>query len=59
MYVLSKLKVYIYIPNISEFIIKFCMKASDLRIYITPRSHGYGDVMATYIREVKTPSRVR
>ena len=26
---------------------------------VTPRSQGYGDVMATYIREVKTTSRVR
>ena len=26
---------------------------------VTPRSQGYGDVMATYIREVETPSRVR
>jgi len=26
---------------------------------VTPRSQGYGDVMATYIREVKTRSRVR
>ena len=25
---------------------------------VTPRSPGYGDVMATYIREVKTRSRV-
>ena len=26
---------------------------------VTPRSRRYGDVMATYIREVKTTSRVR
>ena len=26
---------------------------------VTYRSQGYGDVMATYIREVKTHSRVR
>ena len=26
---------------------------------VTPRSQRYGDVMATYIREVKTRSRVR
>jgi len=26
---------------------------------VTPRSRRYGDVMAMYIREVKTPSRVR
>ena len=26
---------------------------------VTPRSRRYGDIMATYIREVKTPSRVR
>ena len=28
-------------------------------LIVTPRSRRYGDVMATYIREVKTPSRVR
>ena len=27
--------------------------------YVTPRSQGYGDVMATYIRRVKTPSCIR
>ena len=34
MYVLSKLKVYIHIPNINKSIIEFYMKASDSRIYI-------------------------
>ena len=34
MYVFSKLKVYIHIPNTNEFIIEFYMKASDSRIYM-------------------------
>ena len=28
-------------------------------LLVMPHSRRYGDVMATYIREVKTPSRVR
>ena len=31
----------------------------SMLIYVTPRSRRYGDVMATYICEVKTTSRVR
>ena len=29
-----------------------------IREIVTPRSQGYGDVMATYIREVKTRSYI-
>ena len=35
-----------------------CLKCK-CKITVTPRSRRYGDVMATYIREVKTRSRVR
>ena len=35
------------------------MVKGSMVVFVTPRSQGYGDVMATYIREVKTTSRVR
>ena len=28
------------------------------RLSVTPRSHGYGDVTATYIRRSEIPSRI-
>ena len=38
----------------------FLLEISLIEAYtVTPRSRRYGDVMATYIREVETPSRVR
>ena len=49
------------ISNTADYIFSLMDKVVDevSEENVTPRSQGYGDVMATYIREVKTHSRVR
>ena len=43
----------------SHYVDKMIERFKDHGINVTPQSRRYGDVMATYIREVKTTSRVR